>query len=423
MSPQPSERLAFIEAAEAYCATGSQSAAQRMFRSSFSGVSNEVAAAILAVPSPNEKFENLIAATRVAMQPSDREAIGTFSKRLSALRDAAQPDAVRIFDLPAENGAEAESVDTSRPLKLRAAVAPEPRVPITATPAHFSASSLNMLAECRRKWFYRYLCDAVEDEGSSASFYGIIFHGALQLLHTEFPRPAEVPPQTLRSKLQGYLNSTFDRHRGHFETQIEFELQRRRAQRTALRYVEWLTAQASAAPFTVVGCELEVKLELDGFPFIGYIDRLDRDDRSAGISVIDYKTGSIAATAEDYRNRIRQFKEFQLPFYYWARTAAGDRVTRLALVPLKDALDEVAPVTLEVVPLALDASRSQSTFGRISVEELERARSAMIELCREVSSGRIEHFDETIDPTACRYCDYEIACIGRPHPSENEFAR
>ncbi len=280
-----------------------------------------------------------------------------------------------------------------------------------------------MLAECRRKWFYRYLCGAIEDEGSSASFYGIIFHNALEALHKEFPRPADVSPQTLRSKLQGYLNSAFDRHRGHFETQIEFELQRRRAQRTAIRYVEWLTAQAAAAPFSVIGCELEVKLDLDGFSFIGYIDRLDKDDRTAGISVIDYKTGTIVASAEDYRDRVRRFKDFQLPFYYWARTAVGDRVTRLALIPLKDALDDVAPVTLEVVPLSLDATRSQSTFGRISIEELERARTRMVEMCREVSAGFLERFDETTDAAACRYCAYEIACAGRPYPLENHFAR
>ncbi|MBV8363090.1 MAG: PD-(D/E)XK nuclease family protein [Candidatus Eremiobacteraeota bacterium] len=419
MNPEPSELLAFLDAAKTYCATGSDDAAQRMFRSVFSGVSNEVASAMLAVRSPNQNFEELTS-TRIALRPEDRDAVNTFMQRLSALRNVSEADAQQLFSLPSNDTAAAEFPHS---LGFRAAVSPEPRTPIAAAPSHFSASSLNMLAECRRKWFYRYLCAAVEDEGSSASFYGIIFHSALETLHTEFPRPADVPPQTLRSKLQGYLNSVFDRHRAHFETQIEFELQRRRAQRTAVRYVQWLTAQASSAPFTVVGCELEVQLDLEGFSFIGFIDRLDKDDRTAAISVIDYKTGSIAATAEDYRDRIKQFKEFQLPFYYWARTAAGDRVTRLALVPLKDAIDEVAPVTLEVVPLALDASRSRSTYGRISIEELERARARMIELCREVSGAQLDHFAETTDAAACRYCAYEIACTRRPYPLDDPFGR
>ena len=424
MSRPPSELQAFVEAAQAYRTTGSDRAARRMFRSVFSGVDQDVAAAVLTVAAPNESLEDAIASGRVVLNSSDREAVMKFTHRLIELRAAADDDAPsRIFDFAKNSVAASTSPDARQPLAFRAAAPPEPASPITAVPSHFSASSLNMLAECRRKWFYRYLCGAIEDEGSSASWYGIVFHDALETLHNEFPRPADVPLQTLRSKLQGHLNSSFDHHRGKFETQIEFELQRRRALRTAVRYVEWLCAQAAASPFTVIGCELEVQLDLEGFSFIGYIDRLDRDDASAAISVIDYKTGRIADSAEEYRERVRQFKEFQLPFYYWARTAEGDRVTRLALVPLKDALGEVVPLSLEVVPLSIDASRSNSAHGRISIEELERARVRMIELCREVSAGVLEHFAETKDAAACTYCAYEIACIGRPYPLENQFAR
>ncbi|MBV8727550.1 MAG: PD-(D/E)XK nuclease family protein [Candidatus Eremiobacteraeota bacterium] len=424
MARSPSELQAFVEAAQAYRASGSEIAAQRIFRSVYSGVAHDVAAAILTVANPNEKLADSIASGRVVLSASDREAVTQFLHRLSELRTQSRDDALhRIFDLPKVNGAASAANGRTEAPHFRTAAPPEPASPITAAPSHFSASSLNMLAECHRKWFYRYLCAAIEDEGSSASWYGIIFHGALEELHNEFPHPGDVPAKTLRSKLQGFLNTSFDHHRAHFETQIEFELQRRRAQRTAIRYVEWLSAQAAAAPFTVVGCELEVELDLEGFSFIGYIDRLDRDDRTAAISVIDYKTGAIATTAEEYRDRIKQFKEFQLPFYYWARTAQGDRVTRLALVPLKDALGEVAPVSLEVVPLAIDAPRSNSPHGRISIQELERARARMIALCREVTSGALERFAETTDAAACRYCAYEIACVGRPYPLEDHFAR
>lgn len=421
MAGSSSELRAFLEAATTYRETGSDIAARRLFRSPFSGVSNEVAAAILTIAKPSETLSDAIAHGRMALGPTDRDAVFAFSERLTSLRNATE-DARRLFALSEERG-QAEAVAAPQPLAFKPAVRPEVPTPIRAENAHFSASSLNTLVECRRKWFYRYLCGAIEDKGSSASFYGIVFHAALEALHTEFPRPADVPPQALRMKLQGYLNAAFDRHRADFETQVEFELQKRRAHRTAARYVDWLVAQAAAAPFTVMGCELQVKLDLEGYPFIGYIDRLDRDDRTAAITVIDYKTGTIASSAEEYREKIRQFKEFQLPFYYWAKTAEGERVTHLALVPLKDALYEVAPISLEVVPLAVDASRSRSAAGRISIEELERARSRMVELCREVSSGTMERFPETHDAAACRYCAYDIACIGRPFPIEERFAR
>ena len=51
------------------------------------------------------------------------------------------------------------------------------------------------------------------------------------------------------------------------------------------------------------------------------------------MTVVDYKTGAIAKSAGEYLADVLDFSEFQLPFYYWARTAAGDNVTRLSLVP------------------------------------------------------------------------------------------
>ncbi len=98
----------------------------------------------------------------------------------------------------------------------------------------------------------------------------------------------------------------------------------------------------------MLGREVAAELDLEGRPFVGYIDRLDRDERSGGIGVVDYKTGSIAASAAEYGDKVRRFRDFQLPFYYWARTLAGDRVTKLVLIPLKDALLDVRPIVLQV---------------------------------------------------------------------------
>ncbi len=164
-------------------------------------------------------------------------------------------------------------------------------------------------------------------------------------------------------------------------------------------------------------------MQIEGYDFVGYIDRLDRDQRTGNVAVIDYKTGSIAATATEYREKVRAFKDFQLPFYYWARTAAGDRVSRLALIPLKDALLDVRPIELEVVPVPAEIARSQSSTGVIPLAELERARTRMVELCAELTSGTTTLFAVATDPDACTYCAYTLACRNRPHPPEQRFAR
>ena len=171
---------------------------------------------------------------------------------------------------------------------------------------------LNLYADCPRKWYFRYLCGAVEDKPSSASAYGTAFHAALEAFHKVYPSIAGIATRELELRLEGEINTAFETHRIHFSSEVEFRLNRRRAQRTAKKYLTWLHERAQKEPFEVVGCELKADIELDGIEFRGYIDRVDRDVRSGRVTVFDYKTGSIAESAAEYRRAINDDSEFQL---------------------------------------------------------------------------------------------------------------
>lgn len=308
-----------------------------------------------------------------------------------------------------------------------AAFAAAPRGAIAALPVgarrlQFSASQLKTYDECRRKWYYRYVCSAVEEESSSAATYGKAVHFALERFHGEVRRPHEMDEVALRNRLEGEINEAFKRYANEFGSAIETELARRRALRTAHKYADWLIARARRRPFEVVACEQEVRLELEGFPFVGYIDRLDRDLESGNVTVIDYKTGVIAGDARSFSEDIANGHDFQLPFYYWAQRAAGERVASLALVPLKDELSPVEPLELEVAPLA-SQGQARSKTGVIPIAALERARTRMIELCKTIGSAQSAHFAPAQDAEACRYCSYLAACRERPDPVESRWAR
>ena len=330
-----------------------------------------------------------------------------------------------LADLAAETaharGARADTAPAA-PLAVRER---EPARAVPMRKTHFSASSLNAFAECRRKWYYRYVCSAVEDRGSSASFYGTAFHAALEEFHIKYPRVDGVDRATLEHVLEACINGAFDSFRTRFDAVVEFELQKRRARRTARKYVKWILERHARAPFEVIGNEVSADLVLDGHAFVGYIDRLDRDDRSGGVTVVDYKTGTIAESAAEYRDKVVNFTDFQLPFYYWARTAAGDRVTRLSLVPLKDAMLDVAPVELEIALVPIESARrnDRSTVGTIGIGELERAKAKMIELAGAIASGKLADFPATDDPDACTYCAYRNACRERPAVVDARFGR
>ena len=134
-----------------------------------------------------------------------------------------------------------------------------------------------------------------------------------------------------------------------FDAPVEFELQKRRARRTAKKYLGWLLERARRAPFEVVGNETAIDLSW------------------AATASSATSTGSTAtrAPARSPWSTTRPARSRTAPRTTWPRCApsassscrsttgpapqAGDVVTRLALVPLKDALLDVAPVELEVV--------------------------------------------------------------------------
>lgn len=410
----------FVADLRAWFATGDEALLIRALRSPCSGVPHDTAAAYATAATRQPPLLDAIARGLLAVPTVERDALLRFSERVNAIdRDT---DLFKLFAL--EPTADRATTDTESAFDLARPQAPNEASGVRARQSHFSASALNAYAECARKWYYRYVCAAVEDAPSSASVYGTAVHAALEDFHGEFPQPRAEDEAKMRARIVVYVNWAFERFRDQIETAVEFELQRRRALRTAERYVDWLLAEAARAPFTVIGREIPINLELEGFDFVGFIDRLDRDDRTGAVSIFDYKTGSIATSAAEYRDEVRRFQDFQLPFYYWARTAAGDRVARLALIPLKDALLDVVPISLEVVQTPVpEGKRNGAASGAIAVSDLERARTRMIEICRELSSGSLQHFAVTTDPDACTYCAYRDACADRPHDERERFGR
>ncbi len=414
-----------------------------MIRAPRSGVPHDVGAAYATLAARTGNLLDAIDAGRLALPSSERDSVLQFARRARAIRalpaDLSEEklriavDEVFTTLAPARSAvlsdaeraqrveAESKGQDDKDRVELAEALEPEQAMGVPGWQKHFSASALNAYSECARKWFYRYACSAVEDPGSSASAYGTAFHLALEDFHGEFPRARSSEAAKMRGRMRECVTWAFERTRDGFATRVEFELQVRRAQRTAQRYIDWLLVQEREAPFEVLGREVAAEIELDGRAFIGFIDRLDRDERSGGTGVVDYKTGTVATSAAEYGEKVRRLRDFQLPFYYWARTAAGDRVTKLVLIPLKDALLDIRPIVLDVAERAGAPREKGDARGTISLDELERSRAAMIARSGELASGSILRFEETKNNTACTFCAYATACARKPPPEAQRF--
>jgi len=294
--------------------------------------------------------------------------------------------------------------------------------PFAASRPYFSASQLNTFANCPRQYFFRYLCGAVEDDGTYFTRYGTLVHRALERFHEEYRRPHEGDPVTMEQRLLTLIDDVFRANAKEFTWAVQAELGRIKARKVARHYVRWLVARARREPFETVAIEGRQLLDLEGFSFVGYIDRLDRSLQSGEITIIDYKTGNVAESAYAYREKVRAGADFQLPFYYWARRAQGDRVASLALVQLKDPRLPVEPLEVRIVAEAPAHADVRSKLGVVTESELERSRSAMIDLCERITKTGITRYDVGDDPP-CDYCVYAGACRERPAPGAAEFAR
>ena len=170
-----------------------------------------------------------------------------------------------------------------------------------------SASALQSYLACPAQFYYRSVCGLKEQEEVSESLeandIGNVFHEAMQELYT-------VPDATVtRSYLQSLLQGTrikdtvrpyVLKELNSFEVSgrnIIFEdLVCRYVRKAVERDIALLEGTASDS-FRILGLELKRFWELDGFRFIGFIDRLD-SCRRGEVRVVDYKTGKV--TDEDF---------------------------------------------------------------------------------------------------------------------------
>src|SRR5579863_373915 len=197
-----------------------------------------------------------------------------------------------------------ESIDTGiesgEPLPPAEAEVP---FPVRAGDMTFSASRLSTYAKCPRRWFYEYLCDAVDERTSYQATYGKVFHAALEALHSDVREPLAITPDDAQRRLHREIDTAFDRSRGQFASRLECEVSRAKAHRVAGHYLKWLYAEAETAPFEIIELESRSSVSIGGHRFVGYIDRVDRPVGGGPVTIFDYKTGRIETDAATFLAR------------------------------------------------------------------------------------------------------------------------
>lgn len=153
---------------------------------------------------------------------------------------------------------------------------------------YITPSALKIYIKCPLQFYYSHILHIREqeevDETIQSSTFGTILHRVLELYYSdENKRPIDTLCR------QAFRETKHEEYTGRGYDVIAFGSIRKMAE----AIIEAERDRARQEPFTVIGCEVktdDMHVKIGGLEVHGTIDRLDRDNRSGLIHVIDYKT-------------------------------------------------------------------------------------------------------------------------------------
>lgn len=285
-----------------------------------------------------------------------------------------------------------------------------------------SASALKNYLDCPAKFYYATVKklrkrDEVSED-LDAGMLGNVYHGTMQLLYSKeraggdtvtkeylsalLRKPSAIK-DVVRSLILEQLHSLEVTGRDLVveDVIVEYVL------KTLKRDIELIESSGSDG-FRVHGLERCFEHDIDGFRFIGYVDRLD-SLRPGEIRIVDYKTGRVedkdvditdvnAGTVVDAlfgpKNEGRPKIAFQLFLYdLFCRESGlfkGNRMVNVIYPPAGLFTGQVKEVPVS------------EEFMRLTEERLHG-------LLAEIASVEVP-FGRTSETSTCAYCDFRIIC-------------
>ncbi|MBQ9660265.1 MAG: PD-(D/E)XK nuclease family protein [Bacteroidales bacterium] len=289
---------------------------------------------------------------------------------------------------------------------------------------NLSASALQNYLACPAKFYYASVCGLKEKEevaeALEANGIGNVYHHAMQDLYgpAEQPHPKEWPVTReylvsllkggrIREEVRRWMLEELNSDEVTGRNIIFEDMIRRYVRKTVERDVELLDARG-ADRFRMLGAELRRTAGIDGFHFVGYIDRLDSVSPGE-VRVVDYKTGKV--TDEDFRISDENAEsvveavfgadnskrpKIALQLYLYDRFISGDpaakdcRIVNSVYQPSRLFVQGVEQVAVE------------GRFVRLMEERLHG-------LLAEIADLSVP-FRRTEDTETCGWCDFKNIC-------------
>lgn len=280
-----------------------------------------------------------------------------------------------------------------------------------------SASTLNSYLACPAKFYYQVVeglkaADEVS-ESLDASMLGNVFHHVMQKLYTGQPSYSRADIEAMKkdtARIRRLIRAeVLDQMHSIEVTGRNLVLENilEGYVKETLAHDIQLLKDAGSGKFTIIGLEQKVSCEIDGFRFIGFIDRLD-SYQPGQVRIVDYKTGKV----EDNDILIDDTNAAQVVEQLFSAESKSRPKIALQLFLYDYMAPSVTPAGSCLVNSIYSTARLYSQplpdvpvckeFSRLALEGVQG-------VLKEIADLNIP-FRRTEDTKTCEYCDFKAIC-------------
>jgi RecB family exonuclease len=235
----------------------------------------------------------------------------------------------------------------------------------------WSASRLKTWLECKRKYYYRYICKIQAKEEDELN-EGAFLHMLLEHLYQE--EDCYATEEALTKRLHGLMETLLPEEDP--KSRYRKLLWREKLKGFAAKEIEHFSAE-----WRVVEREVEVTGEIGGLKFKGRIDRIDQN--ATDTLVLDYKSGKVEK--EPKKLNPEKVTDFQMSIYYQLLQGKYQNIS-LAFVKILENGEKQQVTLLE--------ERNMLLAERIV--ELKQTKQFVAEKCEDLQR--------------CTYCEFALMC-------------
>lgn len=269
---------------------------------------------------------------------------------------------------------------------------------------YLSATQLETFADCPSKYLFKRLKldTRVVFLSDFALNFGSAVHLTLETFFSEVSRSVlttEILFEVFRKSLEQTVPFSEDKKNIFFFYEKAFE-------KIASRIIALESSLAAHfKPAKTLAVEKDFKIEIDGFPLVGKIDRVDLLSDNT-LLILDYKTGSVTFTPD----HLAKGKNFQALLYWLgAEKAFGLSPSAMLFYDLKKT--EVRRGLANASFISPEAKKHLTRGHSLSSEKLQELLDSGVDkvasLGKQIQQG---YFPPQPSSESCRFCDAPLFC-------------